>query len=109
MNAALSNAVLVHENWVYRGSGGRSEENSGQGFRPAFLDTETHAIYPSCFSDGRPAPFHLIDGLPDDLIVARFSSGKVAEVKASVISGFVRERRFYSRDEAAQCVAEQTT
>jgi hypothetical protein len=53
-------------------------------------------------------PFHLIDGLPDALIVARLSSRRVATLKASVISGFVRANRFYSRDQAAQCVSTES-
>jgi len=107
MQDALSSTVLQGQNQHFRGTGGRSEENGGLGFRPAFMDTDTQAIYASCFADGRPAPFHLIDGLPDILIAIRFSSGRVAALKASVISGFVREDRFYSRDEAARCVSAQ--
>jgi hypothetical protein len=69
------------------------------------MDTATLAIYASRFADGRLAPFHLIDGLPDMLIAARSSSGRVAALKASVIPGFVREDHFYTRDEAARCVS----
>jgi hypothetical protein len=105
MTKALSSTVLQHQNQRFQGTGGRSQENRGRGFRPAFMDADTLAIYASCFADGRLAPFHLIDGLPDVLIVARFSSGRVAALKASVIPGFIREDRFYTRDEAAQCVS----
>lgn len=105
MKKALSSTALQRQNQRFQGTGGRSQENRGQGFRPAFMDTDTLAIYASCFDDGRLAPVHLIDGLPDVLIVARFSSGRVAALKASVIPGFVREERFYTRDEAAQCVS----
>jgi len=104
MKKALNNTALQRQNQRFQGTGGRSQENRGQGFRPAFMDTDTRAIYASCFADGRLAPFHLIDGLPDVLIVARFSSGHVAALKASVIPGFVREDRFYTREEAARCV-----
>lgn len=107
MRTALSSSVLEKQNQQFKGSGGRSEENRGLGFRPAFMDTETLAIYASCFADGRPAPFHLIDGLPDELIAERSASGRVAVLKASVVSGFVREDHFYSRDEAAQCVSDE--
>jgi hypothetical protein len=105
MKEALNNTALQRQNQRFQGTGGRSQENQGRGFRPAFMDTDTLAIYASCFSDGRLAPVHLIEGLPDVLIVARFSSGRVATLKASVIPGFVRENRFYTRDEAAQCVS----
>lgn len=101
----LTEAVLKRENAVFRGSGGRSEENRGLGFQPAFLDAETRNIYASQFPDGRPAPFHLLDGLPDELVLARHPSGTVSQIKASVISGFVRHGRFYTREEASHCVA----
>lgn len=104
MITSLSQAVLENENRRFLGTGARSEENRCLGFRPAFLDGETGAIYPSCFADGRPAPFHLLDGLPDELVLSRTSSGRVATVKSSVISGFVRERQFYTREQAASCL-----
>lgn len=106
MEGTLSEATLVRENQRFRGTGGRSEENRPAGFRPAFLDAETRIIYPSRFGDGMPAPFHLLDGLPDEVVLARHASGRVAQVKASVISGFVRDARFYTREEAARCVSE---
>ena len=105
MEPRLSSTVLQDQNQQFLGTGGRSEENGGQGFRPAFMDSDNRAVYASCFADGRPAPFHLIDGLPEHLIARRLACGRVAEVKASVISGFVRDARFYSRDEAAQCIS----
>lgn len=104
MEAALCGTELQRQNQRYQGTGGRSEENRSLGFRPAFMDTDTLAIYASCFPDGSPAPFHLIDGLPEHLVVARFSSERAGALKASVVSGFVREDHFYSRDEAAHCV-----
>lgn len=102
MNPWLDASVLRQENRDYLHSGGRSEENRGAGFLPAFLDLETRTIYASRFADGRPAPFHLIDGLPDEVVVARNAGGRVRAVKASVVSGFVLAGRFYSREEAAR-------
>jgi hypothetical protein len=101
MNASLGPDVLHHENRRYLGSGGRSEENAVANFRPAFRDAETGIVYPSCFCDGRPAPCHLLDGLPDEVVLERDQRGGVRGVKPSLVSGFVRERRFYTRDEAA--------
>jgi hypothetical protein len=71
MTKPLSPAVLERENSSYFGSGGRSQENRSLGLRPAFKDAETGMVYASCFRDGRPAPFHLLDGLPDEVILAR--------------------------------------
>lgn len=101
MEAALTDAVLGWENRRFFGSGGRSQENRACGFRPAFMDTQTRLVYASCFQDGRPAPFHLLDGLPDEVVLTRLPSGKVLAVKESVVSGFVRDGCFLTRDEAA--------
>lgn len=101
----LSVAVLGQQNRAYRGTRGRSEENRGAGFTPAFLDAETRAVYPSQFRDGGRAPVHLLDGLPEEVVIARDALGRVAAVKGSIIAGFARGGRFYTRDEAAQCTA----
>jgi hypothetical protein len=106
MNATMTPRQLERENSRFQGSGGVSAENHEVGFRPAFLDTRTLVIYPSCFGDGRPAPFHLLDGLPDELVLARHACGRVAQVRATVVSGFVRGGRFFTREEAAAAVAE---
>lgn len=101
MNANLSPDALRSENRHYHGSGARSQENRSEGFRPAFRDCETGRIYDSRFGDGRPAPCHLLDGLPDEVVLARDDFGRVRGVKPSVVSGFVRARQFYTRDEVA--------
>lgn len=108
MNDALSQATLERENQRYLGSGARSQENCALGFCPAFLDVDTGCVYASCFRDGRPAPCHLLDGLPDEVVLARDATGKVAAVKRSLISGFVLEQQFFSRDEAAAWVERQS-
>ena len=104
MGYKLTENALCGQNRRYRGTGGVSQENHGHGFRPAFLDTETGAIYRSCYADGRPAPLHLLDGLPQSLVLTRASCGRVTEVKAPVIAGFALGGRFYTRDEAARHV-----
>ena len=101
----MNNSRLELENVRYAGTGGVSRENRRCGFRPAFMDLETAAVYPARFADGRPAPFHLLDGLPDELVLSRDAAGRVAEIRASVISGFEQQGRFYTRDEAAEALA----
>jgi hypothetical protein len=64
------------------------------------MDAQTRTVYLSRFTDGRLAPFHILDGLPDELVLARNPGGRGVIVKASVVSGFIREGLFYSRDEA---------
>jgi len=102
----MDDDALREENGVFAGTGGRSEDNHGLGFVPAFYDFDTQSIHLSRFADGRPAPVHLLDGLPGELVVDRTASGRVARVKASVIAGFVREGYFYTRAAAARATAE---
>jgi hypothetical protein len=91
---------------AYRGTGGCSEENGDFGFRPAFRDDDTGMVYRARFLDGNPAPFHVLDGLPNEVVVSRAESGRVTAVKGSLVSGFIRLGRFYTRDEAAAAVSE---
>ena len=101
MEQMMSELRLQQENVAFYGTGGRSQENRRSGFLPAFFDAQTEIIYPSRFADGRPAPFHMLDGLPEEVVLARATSGRVKTVKASVISGFVRDGRFFTREAAA--------
>ena len=102
----MTESQLTVENSRYCETGGVSSRNRGAGFRPAFMDAGTHVVYLSRFADGRTAPFHILDGLPDELVLKRSGTGRVAAAKPSVISGFVRAGFFYTRDEAAALVAE---
>jgi hypothetical protein len=106
MKRVMSKEVLKQENLAHAGSGGRSQENRSLGFRPAFLDFATMTIYPSCFRNGSAAPFHLLDGLPDEAVELRGPCGKVITAKATLISGFERNGFFYTRTAAARAVSE---
>lgn len=106
VKSLMSERRLQHENEVHAGSGGCSSANRTLGFHPAFLDFATQRIYASRFADGRLAPIHLLDGLPDEVVVQRASSGRVIAAKASLISGFVRNDFFYTRSAAARALAE---
>ncbi|HRX70961.1 MAG: hypothetical protein KDJ22_14130 [Candidatus Competibacteraceae bacterium] len=104
MAQTLSLHTLAADNRFFAGTGGVSQENRQSGFRPGFLDQDTGEVYLSCWADGRPAPFHALDGLPDHLVLARDPTGRVAAVKASVIAGFVHCGCFYTREQAACCL-----
>ncbi len=106
MKRLVNTEMLRRENVVHTGTGGRSEENAGLGFKPAFLDFATQIIYPSRFADGRLAPFHLLDGLPEEVVIDRTPNGRVIAAKATLISGFVRNGFFYTRTAAARAAAE---
>jgi hypothetical protein len=105
MNIPMNERRLQVENELCP-DGGRSYENAGLGFKPAFLDIATFAIYPSAFADGRPAPFHLVDGLPEEVVLKRSITGRVTVVKSSVVAGFERKGFFYTRRAAARAIAE---
>lgn len=102
MNTMMTKRRLKQDSKVFCGTGGVSAENQSFGFRPAFRDTQSNRIYWSRFANGQYAPCHLLDGLPDDVVVARDARGRVVAVSPTLVAGFVREGRFYSREEAAQ-------
>ncbi len=108
MKRMVNAEMLRRENVVHTETRGRSEENAGLGFKPAFLDFATQTIYPSRFADGRLAPFHLLDGLPEEVVIDRAPNGRVVAAKATLISGFVRNGFFYTRTAAARAAAEWT-
>jgi hypothetical protein len=105
MGYALTAQSLGSENRLFAGTGGISRNNRLQGLRPAFHDTESGQVAISCFADGRPSPIHLLEGVPVDWVTVRSACGGVLAVKASVVAGFIRGRRFYTRAQAA-CLAE---
>ena len=102
----MSAALLLIENLAHQGTGGRSAGNRELGFRPAFYDTATAAIHLSRYRDGRPAPFHLLDGLPEEAVLVRAGCGRVVAAKSTLVSGFERHGFFYTRSAAAKAAAE---
>jgi hypothetical protein len=105
MNGLLTSYRLHRQNVEFRGTGGLSSANRSLGFAPAFLDLETGEVYPSRFTDGRSAPCHLLEGIPEALWLARDGRGRPTAVKASLVAGFFRQGRFYTRAEAARVLA----
>jgi hypothetical protein len=104
LNAFLDVAALKWENRAYRGSAGVSEGCREACFRPAFRDQATGMVYLSRNLNGDVAAFHTLEGLPDEVIAARYTNGKVAKAKNTLISGFLRGGTFYTRQEAADQV-----
>lgn len=101
----ISEETLAQENLQYKSTGGVSANNRDQGFIPAFMDTETGNVYRSRFPDGKPAPVHVLAGLPDELVSTDTRSNGNRSIKHSVVSGFLHKDHFYSREEAAQAAA----
>jgi hypothetical protein len=99
----LTSWVLRQQNLAFQGTSGVSANNQARGFAPAFLDTDTGTIHLARYADGRPAPLHLLDGLPPELVISRDPAGSGTVVKPSLITGFVRAGTFYTREQAATC------
>jgi len=101
----LSKRYLELEQAANRGTGGVSSENRHFGFVPAFMDTRSGKVYACRFADGRPAAFHLLEGLPDELVLARDRYGRPSHVVGTVVAGFALDGRFYTREQAAAQVS----
>jgi len=102
MRGVLNDMTLRHENRLYANTSGVSRNNAGLGFRPGYLNRRSGECVLSRFSDGTPAPIHVLDGVPESWVRARDNAGHVVAVVAEVVSGFVHEDRFYTREEAAR-------
>ena len=94
---------LRRENDAYRGTAGVSPNNRKARFVPGFRDAASGAIYRSCYADGRPAPMHLLEGLPAHL-AGRPATGQTQATHNRLVSGFIRDGVFYTRAEAAAAV-----
>lgn len=70
------------------------------GFRPAYYDFATGALYPSLLKDGRPAPNHDPNGLPDAVVVIRAEDGRVLATRSTLRAGYERGGYFFTRSAA---------
>ena len=100
MSRPLTESRLRAENRHYANTGGVSSVACREKLLPAFRDAETGRVEVARFRDGRPAPMHVIEGLPDEWATAYDAEGHIEALKASIVSGFVRANRFYTRAEA---------
>lgn len=98
---------LQRQNALYAGTGGVSDNNRDAGFRPAYRNRATGQVVESCFADGRPAPVHVLEGLPDDWVAARDDDGLVRATIEEVEAGFVRGSLFFTRADAARVMSEE--
>jgi hypothetical protein len=106
MRHALTRLRLRQQNLAFAGTAGVSGGSRGNGadeFVPAFRDTETGHTVIARYADGRPAPMHLLDGLPAEWAVSQDCNGCITAVKSSIVAGFVRNGAFFTREEAASC------
>jgi hypothetical protein len=101
MNKLLTAEIIRKQNLAFVGTGGVSEQNRSSGFKPAFYDVVTGRAELSRFADGRPAPMHILEGLPDLWVVKRDALGRASALKDTVIAGFICGGFFYTREQAA--------
>lgn len=102
----MNRQSLRQENRKFANTDGVSSQNRSLGFLPAFRDEDTGQVELARFADGRLAPMHVISGLPDAWAQEHDSTGAILAVKTSIIAGFCRDGRFYTRDEAiSECQA----
>lgn len=101
MGRPLNQAVLTADNVAYAGTAGLSQNNQHLHFIPAFREQTTGRVELARFADGRIAPMHLLCALPDEWVVTRDADGQITAVLDTVVAGFVRDQRFYTREEAA--------
>ncbi|NOY61940.1 MAG: hypothetical protein GXP10_02090 [Gammaproteobacteria bacterium] len=107
INRAFTQRHLKYQNMVFCNTGGTSQGNRYHHFVPAFLDSEQGDVFRSCHRDGSPSAIHLLEGLPEHLVLKRDDTGNVTAAKESIISGFLRNNLFYTREEAAQIVKKE--
>jgi hypothetical protein len=76
------------------------------GFRPAFYDYATCALFLARGADGLPAAEHVLDGLPDEAVAVRAECGRVVAARATLLTGFERHGFFYTREAAWRAAQE---
>ncbi len=95
MKKIMSLEQLHAEHAAHAHTGATSGSCRTGGFRPAFYDFATATLYLSRFADGRIAPLHLLEGLPQGLVA-----------KGTLVSGFERGGYFYTRTATARACEE---
>lgn len=98
--------TLLKQDGGCNAAGGGSEAHPDLGFRAAFFDCATGSIYLSRHRDGRIASSHLLDGLPEEVVLVRTPCGGVAAAKSTLIAGFERKGFFYTRTAMSRAVDE---
>ncbi len=101
MGKLLTRADLAQENDCFADTHGVSKNCRSRHFMPAFRDQLSGETHASVFADGRPAMVHLLDGVPEHWIVSRDENQQVTAVLDTIVSGFLRDGVFFTREEVA--------
>ncbi len=105
LRGVLTEMSLRDENVLYANTRGISQHNRSGGFQPGYMNLANGESVLSRFSDGSPAPIHVLDGLPRSWVISRDAEGRVVEASPEIVSGFIRDGIFYTRDEAIKAAA----
>ncbi|HKI75245.1 MAG TPA: hypothetical protein VJ998_11390 [Pseudomonadales bacterium] len=90
------------ENLAFSGTSGVSDQTRASGFQPAFKDLQTGRVEIARTRIGLPATCHMIDWLPRDWARTLSHNGRVSSLRSGIISGFVRQGVFFTREELAE-------
>jgi len=101
MNQPLNPRTLRQQTLAFRGTCGESRLAGGKGFLPAFCDPASGRVELARLANGQPAAMHLITYLPADWTASRDGAGRVLTLRPGIVAGFVRDDRFFTREEAA--------
>ncbi len=94
--------AVTAESRRYSGTCGESELACQNQFAPAFCNRADGRVELARLPNGNPAPMHLISALPQDWAARCDDKGHVLTLIDSIEAGFVKNGRFYSREEAAR-------
>jgi len=101
MNLPLNRRTLRQQSLAFAGTCGESRLAGGRGFLPAFCDPATGRVELARMANGQPATMHLITHLPAEWAENRDPAGRVLALRPGIVAGFVRDGRFFTREEAA--------
>ncbi len=94
--------TITAESRPYDGTCGESAVACQHSFVPAFQNSADGRVELARMPNGKPAPMHLISCLPRAWATRCDAHGNVLALIDTVIAGFVKGGRFYTREEAAR-------
>jgi hypothetical protein len=92
---------VQQESVEFAGTCGESATATQSRFHPAFRNEADGRVEVARMPNGQPAAMHLISALPESWAAKLDDDGHVVELIEGIVAGFVRDGRFYTREEAA--------
>jgi len=104
LRRGLCQCGIDAQNCDFAGTAGVSQHNRSSGFVPAYCNHADGQVVASRFADGRPAPIHVLEGVPEHWVEHRDVDTGLIRLKPTVEAGFLRDGRFFSRAAAKATV-----